>query len=219
MSFHLNLARLRDAAATRTRGEAPDSCRVLREDLHAVLYVVDRMAADQPAPAAEPRLQAAAARLTKLAQETRAIYGQETCAGGEPAYPSWTDDVFALVAAAAPASPVSTVEQAQDGTEDSIALDKLADYIADNWPDRKYSLAEICQRLHATWPTAFMPAAPAAGDAQLPNIDVEAAAKALAECMDYPWAHMPEQGRAHMREHAQSVIRAGLSAAQRQGDA
>jgi len=51
-------------------------------------------------------------------------------------------------------------------------------------------------------------AAPAAGDARLPPLNIEAAAKAMAECMDYPWAHMPEQGRATMREHAQTVIRA-----------
>jgi len=51
-------------------------------------------------------------------------------------------------------------------------------------------------------------AAPAAGDARVPSINIEAAAKAMAECMDYPWAHMPEQGRATMREHAQTVIRA-----------
>ncbi|MNV15611.1 hypothetical protein D3C71_1063420 [compost metagenome] len=50
--------------------------------------------------------------------------------------------------------------------------------------------------------------APAAGDARVPTINIEAAAKALAECMDYSWAHMPEQGRATMREHAQTVIRA-----------
>lgn len=51
-------------------------------------------------------------------------------------------------------------------------------------------------------------AAPAAGDARSTTINIEAAAKAMAECMDYPWAHMPEQGRATMREHAQTVIRA-----------
>ncbi len=51
-------------------------------------------------------------------------------------------------------------------------------------------------------------AAPAAGDARLPALNIEAAAKAMAECMDYPWAHMPEQGRGTMREHAQTVIRA-----------
>lgn len=100
MSFHHNLARLRDAVAGRVRGEAPDSCRVSREDLRTLLYVFDRLDADQRETIGSPRLQAAAARLTKLAQETRAIYGQETSAGGEPAYPSWTDDVFALVAAA-----------------------------------------------------------------------------------------------------------------------
>jgi hypothetical protein len=38
--------------------------------------------------------------LTKLAQETRAIYGQETSGGGEPAYPSWTGDVLLLAALA-----------------------------------------------------------------------------------------------------------------------
>ncbi|WP_459693406.1 hypothetical protein, partial [Achromobacter xylosoxidans] len=46
------------------------------------------------------------------------------------------------------------------------------------------------------------------------DFDVEAAAKTMAECMDYPWAHMPEKGREQMRLHAQSVIRAALSATQ-----
>lgn len=55
---------------------------------------------------------------------------------------------------------------------------------------------------------ALRSTAPAAGDARTPAINIEAAAKAMAECMDYPWAHMPEQGRATMREHAQTVIRA-----------
>lgn len=66
------------------------------------------------------------------------------------------DDVAAVIEAvnslAAPG--VSTVEDAQD---DSIALDKLADYIADTWPDKKYGLEEICQRLHAMWPGEFIP--------------------------------------------------------------
>lgn len=42
--------------------------------------------------------------------------------------------------------------------DDKIALDRLADHIADNWPDRKFGLDEICQRLHAMWPAEFMPA-------------------------------------------------------------
>ncbi|MBO1013459.1 hypothetical protein IPU70_07865 [Achromobacter sp. SD115] len=108
MSFHTTIARLREAAAARVQGEAPETCRVQREDLRVALHVIDRLdrelrhagvlthgtAADGPQPT--PELQAAAARLTKLARETRAIYGQEMCAGGEPAYPSWTDDVLAL---------------------------------------------------------------------------------------------------------------------------
>ncbi len=41
--------------------------------------------------------------------------------------------------------------------DDSIALDRLADYIADTWPmDKKYSLEEICQRLHVMWPGEFI---------------------------------------------------------------
>lgn len=43
------------------------------------------------------------------------------------------------------------------------------------------------------------------------HLDLEAAAKKLAACMDYPWEHMPEQGRASMREHAEAVIDAALS--------
>jgi hypothetical protein len=40
------------------------------------------------------------------------------------------------------------------------------------------------------------------------NERIEAAAKVLAECMDYPWAHMPEKGRQSMPEHAAKVIAA-----------
>lgn len=43
------------------------------------------------------------------------------------------------------------------------------------------------------------------------NEPIEAAAKVLAECMDYPWANMPEQGRQSMREHAAKVIAALLT--------
>lgn len=53
----------------------------------------------------------------------------------------------------------------------------------------------------------------ALGQTQEQNI--EAAAKKLAECFDYPWEYMPEQGRSNMRKHAQAVIDAGLAA---QGD-
>jgi hypothetical protein len=42
------------------------------------------------------------------------------------------------------------------------------------------------------------------------HLDLEAAAKKLAACMDYPWEHMPEQGRASMREHAKAVIDAAI---------
>lgn len=42
--------------------------------------------------------------------------------------------------------------------------------------------------------------------------DIEAAAKTLAECMDYPWEPMPEKGREAMRNHAKRVIAAARAA-------
>jgi hypothetical protein len=45
--------------------------------------------------------------------------------------------------------------------------------------------------------------------------DIEAAAKTLAECMDYPWEHMPEKGREEMRKHAKRVIDAARAAKER----
>lgn len=55
-------------------------------------------------------------------------------------------------------------------------------------------------------------------DAQVPEFGLEAAAKTLAECMDYPWEWMSEKGRSQMRLHAQAIIDAAR-AAQRKGDA
>ena len=37
---------------------------------------------------------------------------------------------------------------------------------------------------------------------------IDKAATKLAECMDYPWAQMPEQGKLEMRNHAKAVIEA-----------
>lgn len=42
----------------------------------------------------------------------------------------------------------------------------------------------------------------------LTDEQVEAAAKMLAQCMDYPWGCMPDKGRAAMREHARKVVAA-----------
>ena len=35
---------------------------------------------------------------------------------------------------------------------------------------------------------------------------IEQAAQTLAACMDYPWEHMPEQGRENMRKHARRIV-------------
>jgi hypothetical protein len=42
----------------------------------------------------------------------------------------------------------------------------------------------------------------------LTNEQTNKAAMKLAECMDYPWTHMPEEGKREMRKHAKAVIEA-----------
>ena len=49
---------------------------------------------------------------------------------------------------------------------------------------------------------------PPAGREPLTHEQITAAAKKLAECMEYPWEFMPEPGRANMRELARAVIEA-----------
>ena len=44
------------------------------------------------------------------------------------------------------------------------------------------------------------------------NQVIEQAAKMLAACMDYPWDHMPEQGRENMRKHAGDIVSAAVAA-------
>lgn len=46
MSFYTTIARLREATQSRVPGEAPESCRVSREDLRIALHVIDRLDAD-----------------------------------------------------------------------------------------------------------------------------------------------------------------------------
>jgi hypothetical protein len=42
----------------------------------------------------------------------------------------------------------------------------------------------------------------------LTDEEINKAAMKLAECMDYPWVHMPEEGKRNMRKHAKAVIEA-----------
>ena len=68
---------------------------------------------------------------------------------------------------------------------------------------RVESAIELDELLHGTPAEQGLLEAP-----RKPNI--EAAAKTLASAMDYPWEHMPEQGREEMRKHAKAVIEATM---------
>jgi len=47
-----------------------------------------------------------------------------------------------------------------------------------------------------------------AGEVPMTDEQIERAAKKIAECMDYPWGHMPTIGREEMRIHARAVLEA-----------
>lgn len=124
--------------------------------------------------------------------------------------------IYAAMIAAAPTPPASAQDDAKDDIlrwilrEAEAAKEPCGDNPESATAVRNAKLAAISGAAAQALGLVRGPnyAAPAAGDARAPNLDIEAAAKTLAECMDYPWVHMPEQGRAAMREHAQTVIRA-----------
>lgn len=59
---------------------------------------------------------------------------------------------------------------------------------------------------HSTVFLTPQPTQAQAGAVPLTDEQITAAAKKLAECMEYPWEFMPEPGRKNMRKHAQDVI-------------
>lgn len=63
-------------------------------------------------------------------------------------------------------------------------------------------LLSITQAYWMAWSARAALAKQASGQ----DVDLESAAKTLADCMDYPWDHMPEQGRYKMRNNARRII-------------
>jgi hypothetical protein len=57
-------------------------------------------------------------------------------------------------------------------------------------------------------PKALCYTTPAQPAVPLTVEQIDKAAMKLAECMDYPWAQMPEQGKQSMRDHAKAIIEA-----------
>lgn len=82
-------------------------------------------------------------------------------------------------------------------------------YMLNQYSDYKKALDMVAAHRGQQPTNLAVPSAPEEGT---PNAcyDIEAAAKKLAECMDYPWEYMPEQGRENMRKNARAVIEAGL---------
>lgn len=93
--------------------------------------------------------------------------------------------VYTDMLAAAPEQPSPAKSYNEDQKDDDrIPLDRLADHISESWPDKKFGLDEICQRLNAMWPAEFMPS-PAESDKEaVRNAALEEAAAAL-ENHDY----------------------------------
>lgn len=74
--------------------------------------------------------------------------------------------------------------------------------------NRSASLMEDCKpKLAEEWNRRTpQPTQAQVGAVPLTKEQIEAAAKKLAERMEYPWEFMPEPGRKNMRKHAQDVI-------------
>lgn len=102
--------------------------------------------------------------------------------------------------AAAPAPPTAPAQDAQGERNAKMLIDIGNAALRAGW-DGVDLQAFVIGRLASPSPSAVQP---------LSEAQVDAAAQKLAECMDYPWEHMPEQGRKSMREHAKAVIEAGI---------
>lgn len=76
------------------------------------------------------------------------------------------------------------------------------------WPIEDYEVAcTYCD--DDEFPVKLCAAPPPQAAREPLNLEqITAAAKKLAECMDYPWEYMPEQGRVEMRNHVVAVIEA-----------
>ena len=89
-------------------------------------------------------------------------------------------------------------------TELRALLDKPVNFLTPDCPDCACVQDGQC---------LCIPSKPAAQHQPAPVafvIDIESAAKKLAQCMDYPWEYIPEQGRQSMREHAKAVVEASM---------
>ena len=70
------------------------------------------------------------------------------------------------------------------------------------------------QDLEAMLTTEPAPQAQAdARDAQWTEQQIDAVARTLSECMDYPWQGMTAQGKQQMRAHARTILSAAIAAA------
>lgn len=78
-----------------------------------------------------------------------------------------------------------------------LGMDEVVNHLKRLIAEKQAQAAEIEQLRGATW-------------------DIDNAARVLAECMDYPWSHMPETGRENMRKHAVRVVHTALNTKEQQ---
>ncbi len=69
-------------------------------------------------------------------------------------------------------------------------------------------IAALKKEAHDWWSAAASRPPASSERVALSEDRLEAAAKVLAQCMDYPWSHMPEKGRDTMRNNVKLIIEA-----------
>lgn len=75
--------------------------------------------------------------------------------------------------------------------------------------DREY--CDVCSGVMAVGELFAPPAPVMDADRRDAEFDIEAAAKEIADCFDYPWSYMPEEGKENIRKNARRVIDAALT--------
>jgi len=77
----------------------------------------------------------------------------------------------------------------------------------------KHGVTLLVHDVTPNFSTHPAPAAPVVN-----GLNIELAARKLAERFDYPWVYMPDKGRETMRQHAQAVLDAALHPTQPKGE-
>ncbi len=110
----------------------------------------------------------------------------------------WPDDIWDAICQAIEA-------EKHEVSQEPVAWMYTSHYKGDERYITKYQFDLSTYKADKVWP---LYTTPQPKREPLTDEQIDKAAMKLAECMDYPWTHMPEEGKREMRKHAKAVIEA-----------